>query len=106
MRSGPYLGHYHRLVRGQQLGLTLPYGGVVVMQTFAVRESAPSRPVRSEEARIASNVGKIQFECYLRRHLYDSTVVTSKNCWSRDALWAALLTMGGDPQKSGELAEP
>ena len=50
--------------------------------------------------------GKIQFECYLRRHLYDSTVVTSKNCWSRDALWAALLTMGGDPQKSGELAEP
>ena len=56
VRSGPYLGHHQRSVRGHQLGLTLPYGGVVVMQTFAVRESAPSRPVRPEEARIASNV--------------------------------------------------
>ena len=58
VRSGPYLGHHQGSVRGQQPSLTLPYGGAVVLQTFAVRESAPSRPVRSEEARIASNVGK------------------------------------------------
>ena len=63
MRSGPYLGHNQGSVRGQEPGLTLPYGSAVVLQTFAVRESAPSRTVRSEEARIASNVAEKKLLC-------------------------------------------
>ncbi len=58
-------------------------------QAFTVRETAPSRPVRAEEARVASNVVRNYrlSECYLSSlHLYDSTVSTSKNSWFRDAL--------------------
>ena len=44
------------MITSDQQRLTLPYGGLIMTQTFAVGESAPARPVRPEEARIASNV--------------------------------------------------
>ena len=57
VRSGPYLEqHQGSVMTSAVTKLILPYGGLIMTQTFAVGESAPSRPVRPEEARIASNV--------------------------------------------------